>query len=70
MVQFSTCITNHRSALKQTIKEETISLLLQLVEDELKSDTKDDSPVLKSSGDLLPAHVSACVLALSGWTAG
>ncbi|XP_032895946.1 nuclear-interacting partner of ALK isoform X1 [Amblyraja radiata] len=55
---------------EQTIKEETISLLLQLVEDELKSDTKDDSPVLKSSGDLLPAHVSACVLALSGWTAG
>ncbi|XP_051889690.1 nuclear-interacting partner of ALK [Pristis pectinata] len=53
-----------------TIMEETISVLLQLIEDELKCNATGDSPVLKSSGDLLSVHVSACILALSGWTAG
>ncbi|XP_062929084.1 nuclear-interacting partner of ALK isoform X1 [Mobula hypostoma] len=53
-----------------TIMEETISVLLQLVEDDLKCNTTGDSSVLKSSGDVLSVHVSACILALSGWTAG
>ncbi|XP_069765430.1 zinc finger C3HC-type protein 1 isoform X2 [Narcine bancroftii] len=55
---------------EMTIGEETISFLLQLMEDELKSNTTGDSPVLKCSEDLLSVHVSACALALSGWAAG
>ncbi|XP_067915527.1 nuclear-interacting partner of ALK isoform X2 [Heterodontus francisci] len=66
----------HLPAIKQddlkdmTITEETISSMLQLVEDELKCGTVTDSPGQKSSTDLLSVHLSACILALSGWAAG
>ncbi|XP_038667706.1 nuclear-interacting partner of ALK isoform X2 [Scyliorhinus canicula] len=52
------------------ITEETISSLLQLVEDEMKCSTVSDSLELKSSADILSVHLSACIIALCGWTAG
>ncbi|XP_067861297.1 nuclear-interacting partner of ALK [Heptranchias perlo] len=60
----------HDDLKDMTITDETISFLLQLVEDELKCSMASDSPELKSSADLLSVHVAACVLSLSGWAAG
>uniref|UniRef100_UPI00398F3B78 zinc finger C3HC-type protein 1 n=1 Tax=Pristiophorus japonicus TaxID=55135 RepID=UPI00398F3B78 len=60
----------HDDLKDMTITEESISFLLQLVEDELKCRIVSDSPGLKSSADLLPIHIAACILALSGWAAG
>ncbi|XP_041059580.1 nuclear-interacting partner of ALK isoform X2 [Carcharodon carcharias] len=60
----------HDDLKDMTVTEETISSLLQLVEDELKCATVPDSLGLKISADVLPVHLSACILALSGWAAG
>ncbi|XP_048466169.1 nuclear-interacting partner of ALK isoform X4 [Rhincodon typus] len=60
----------HDDLKEMTITEETISSILQLVEDELTCGTLSESPGLKSSTDVLSVHLSACILALSGWTAG
>ncbi|XP_043569940.1 nuclear-interacting partner of ALK isoform X2 [Chiloscyllium plagiosum] len=55
---------------EMTITEEAISSILQLVEDKLTCGTMFDSPGLKNSTDVLSIHLSACILALSGWAAG
>ncbi|NXT24250.1 NIPA protein, partial [Syrrhaptes paradoxus] len=50
------------------LTEEKISLLLQLIAEELEHKTEAEKPPVKLAADILHVHVPACVLALCGWT--
>ncbi|KAE8616797.1 hypothetical protein XENTR_v10008888 [Xenopus tropicalis] len=57
----------HEDLKNMDITEETVSHLLRLIEDELKSkDGREDNSRLAS--DSLQVHISACILALCGWS--
>uniref|UniRef100_A0A8B9EZG7 Zinc finger C3HC-type containing 1 n=1 Tax=Anser cygnoides TaxID=8845 RepID=A0A8B9EZG7_ANSCY len=51
-----------------SLTEEKISLLLQLVREELEHKAEGEKPPARFTSEALPVHVSACVLALCGWT--
>ncbi|XP_051468387.1 zinc finger C3HC-type protein 1 isoform X2 [Apus apus] len=51
-----------------SLTEEKISLLLQLIGEELEQKREDEKPPMKFSTEMLPVHVPACILALCGWT--
>ncbi|KAJ7329321.1 hypothetical protein JRQ81_015495 [Phrynocephalus forsythii] len=51
-----------------SLSEETISRLLQLIEEEAGCKTESEKPPGRHALDLLHVHVTACVLALCGWT--
>ncbi|XP_010081114.1 PREDICTED: nuclear-interacting partner of ALK, partial [Pterocles gutturalis] len=50
------------------LTEEKISLLLQLIAEELEHKTEGEKPLIKFATEILQVHVPACVLALCGWT--
>ncbi|XP_054255564.1 zinc finger C3HC-type protein 1 [Indicator indicator] len=50
------------------LTEERITLLLQLIGEELKHKREEEKPPIKSATDILQVHVPACILALCGWT--
>lgn len=54
----------------QSLTEEKIASLLQLLREELELKAEGEKAPLKLSSEALPLHVSACVLALCGWTCG
>ncbi|XP_032842635.2 nuclear-interacting partner of ALK [Tyto alba] len=51
-----------------SLTEEKISLLLQLIGEELEQKTEGEKPLMKFATEILPVHVPACILALCGWT--
>ncbi|XP_064905448.1 zinc finger C3HC-type protein 1 [Columba livia] len=51
-----------------SLTEEKISLLLQLVGEELEHKTEGEKLPMKFTTEVLQVHVPACVLALCGWT--
>ncbi|XP_049670348.1 zinc finger C3HC-type protein 1 [Accipiter gentilis] len=51
-----------------SLTEEKISLLLQLIGEELEHKTEGEKPPLKFATEILQVHVPACILALCGWT--
>ncbi|KAM6090218.1 zinc finger C3HC-type protein 1 [Theristicus caerulescens] len=51
-----------------SLTEEKISLLLQLIGEELEHKTEGEKPPMKFSTEILQVHVPACILALCGWT--
>ncbi|XP_074684230.1 zinc finger C3HC-type protein 1 isoform X1 [Strix aluco] len=51
-----------------SLTEEKISLLLQLIGEELEHKTEGEKPPMKFATEILPVHVPACILALCGWT--
>ncbi|KAF1396636.1 Nuclear-interacting partner of ALK, partial [Spheniscus mendiculus] len=51
-----------------SLTEEKISLLLQLIGEELEHKTEGEKPPMKFATEILQVHVPACVLALCGWT--
>ncbi|NXI37923.1 NIPA protein, partial [Galbula dea] len=51
-----------------SLTEEKISLLLQLIGEELEHKAEGEKPPVKSSTEILQVHVPACILALCGWT--
>ncbi|KFQ77182.1 Nuclear-interacting partner of ALK, partial [Phoenicopterus ruber ruber] len=51
-----------------SLTEEKISLLLQLIEEELEHKKEGEKPPMKFATEILQVHVPACVLALCGWT--
>ncbi|XP_030072839.1 zinc finger C3HC-type protein 1 [Microcaecilia unicolor] len=51
-----------------TLSEDTVSLLLHLIEDELQQRGECDKSTLKFGSDNLQVHIASCVLALCGWT--
>ncbi|XP_035170605.1 nuclear-interacting partner of ALK-like, partial [Oxyura jamaicensis] len=53
-----------------SLTEEKITLLLQLIREELEHKAEGEKPPMKFTSEALPVHVSACVLALCGWTCG
>lgn len=57
-------------SVPQSLTEEKISLLLQLVREELEHKAEGEKPPARFTSEALPVHVSACVLALCGWTCG
>ncbi|XP_062448876.1 zinc finger C3HC-type protein 1 isoform X2 [Rhea pennata] len=50
------------------LTEENISLLLQLIGEELEHKTEGEKPLMKFASEILQVHIPACVLALCGWT--
>ncbi|KFR13118.1 Nuclear-interacting partner of ALK, partial [Opisthocomus hoazin] len=50
------------------LTEEKISLLLQLIGEELEHKAEGEKPPMKFATEILQVHVPACVLALCGWT--
>lgn len=53
----------------QSLTEERITLLLQLIEEELEhKGTEGEKAPGKFSTEILQVHVPACILALCGWT--
>lgn len=52
----------------QSLTEEKISLLLQLIAEELEHKTDGEKPPMKFATEILQVHVPACILALCGWT--
>lgn len=57
---------HHGFSFPQTLAEDIISVLLQLIEDE---QVKQGSSPFKVSSDPLSVQVAACILALCGWAA-
>ncbi|XP_032064148.1 nuclear-interacting partner of ALK isoform X1 [Aythya fuligula] len=53
-----------------SLTEEKIASLLQLLREELELKAEGEKAPVKLSSEALPLHVSACVLALCGWTCG
>ncbi|XP_075368384.1 zinc finger C3HC-type protein 1 isoform X1 [Mycteria americana] len=51
-----------------SLTEEKISLLLQLIGEELDHKTEGEKPPMKFATEILQVHVPACILALCGWT--
>ncbi|XP_030335615.1 nuclear-interacting partner of ALK isoform X1 [Strigops habroptila] len=51
-----------------SLTEERISLLLQLIGEELEHKTEGEKPPVKFATETLQVQVPACVLALCGWT--
>ncbi|KAK2517243.1 Zc3hc1 [Columba guinea] len=51
-----------------SLTEEKISLLLQLIGEELEHKTEGEKLPMKFTTEILQVHVPACVLALCGWT--
>ncbi|KFP50674.1 Nuclear-interacting partner of ALK, partial [Cathartes aura] len=51
-----------------SLTEEKISLLLQLIGEELEHKTEGEKPPMKFATEILQVHVPACILALCGWT--
>ncbi|KAM6301858.1 zinc finger C3HC-type protein 1 isoform 2-T2 [Podargus strigoides] len=51
-----------------SLTEEKISLLLQLIEEELEHKMDGEKPPMKFATEILQVHVPACILALCGWT--
>ncbi|NXW09810.1 NIPA protein, partial [Fregetta grallaria] len=51
-----------------SLTEEKISLLLQLIGEELEQKTEGEKPPMKFATEILQVHVPACILALCGWT--
>ncbi|NXF40893.1 NIPA protein, partial [Nyctibius bracteatus] len=51
-----------------SLTEEKISLLLQLIGEELEHKTEGEKPPMKFATEILHVHVPACILALCGWT--
>ncbi|NXW60172.1 NIPA protein, partial [Eurystomus gularis] len=50
------------------LMEEKVSLLLQLIGEELEHKTEEEKPPMKFATEILQVQVSACILALCGWT--
>ncbi|NXN08226.1 NIPA protein, partial [Indicator maculatus] len=50
------------------LTEEKITLLLQLIGEELEHKREEEKPPIKSATDVLQVHVPASILALCGWT--
>ncbi|NXF91486.1 NIPA protein, partial [Eubucco bourcierii] len=50
------------------LTEEKVTLLLQLIGEELEHKTEEEKPPIKSATEILQVHVPACILALCGWT--
>nr|XP_033815479.1 nuclear-interacting partner of ALK [Geotrypetes seraphini] len=50
------------------LSEDTIGLLLHLIEDELQQRGEGGKATLKFGSDNLQVHIASCVLALCGWT--
>ncbi|XP_042326244.1 nuclear-interacting partner of ALK isoform X2 [Sceloporus undulatus] len=50
------------------LTEEKISHLLQLIEEEANYKTEDEKSPFKRASDHFQTHITACVLALCGWT--
>ncbi|KAM6306707.1 zinc finger C3HC-type protein 1-like [Podargus strigoides] len=51
-----------------SLTEEKISLLLQLIEEELEHKMEGEKPPMKFAMEILQVHIPACILALCGWT--
>ncbi|NXX86956.1 NIPA protein, partial [Urocolius indicus] len=51
-----------------SLTEEKISLLLQLIGEELEHKPEGEKALVKCATEILPVHVPACILALCGWT--
>ncbi|NWX12279.1 NIPA protein, partial [Aegotheles bennettii] len=51
-----------------SLTEEKITLLLQLIQEELEHKTEGEKPPVKLATEVLHVHVPACILALCGWT--
>ncbi|XP_074997920.1 zinc finger C3HC-type protein 1 isoform X2 [Calonectris borealis] len=51
-----------------SLTEENISLLLQLIGEELEHKTEGEKPPMKFATEILQVHVPACILAVCGWT--
>ncbi|XP_062490616.1 zinc finger C3HC-type protein 1 isoform X2 [Pezoporus occidentalis] len=51
-----------------SLTEERISLLLQLIGEELEHKTEGEKPPVKFASETLQVQVPACILALCGWT--
>ncbi|XP_068802081.1 zinc finger C3HC-type protein 1 isoform X2 [Struthio camelus] len=51
-----------------SLTEEKISLLLQLIGEELEHKTEGEKPPMNFASEILQVHIPACVLALCGWT--
>ncbi|NXK47734.1 NIPA protein, partial [Chauna torquata] len=51
-----------------SLTEEKISLLLQLIREELEHRAEGEKPPMKFASEILQVHVPACILALCGWT--
>ncbi|KFP87352.1 Nuclear-interacting partner of ALK, partial [Apaloderma vittatum] len=51
-----------------SLTEEKVSLLLQLIGEELEHKTEGEKPPMKFTTEILQVHVPACILALCGWT--
>ncbi|NXD87614.1 NIPA protein, partial [Halcyon senegalensis] len=51
-----------------SLTEERITLLLQLIGEELEHKIEEDKPPMKFATEVLQVHVPACILALCGWT--
>lgn len=55
-------------SVPQSLTEEKITLLLQLIGEELEHKTEGEKPPMKFATEILQVHVPACILALCGWT--
>ncbi|NXI55004.1 NIPA protein, partial [Chloroceryle aenea] len=51
-----------------SLTEEKITLLLQLIGEELEHKIEEEKPPMKFATEILQVHVPACILALCGWT--
>ncbi|KFW00519.1 Nuclear-interacting partner of ALK, partial [Fulmarus glacialis] len=51
-----------------SLTEEKISLLLQLIGEELEHKMEGEKPPMKFATEILQVHVPACILAVCGWT--
>lgn len=60
------CIKNYGFSFPQTLTEDVVSVLLQLIEDE---QVKQGASPSKVSSDPLSVQVAACIVALCGWAA-
>eukprot|EP00062_Callorhinchus_milii_P006656 gi/632947426/ref/XP_007889040.1/ PREDICTED: nuclear-interacting partner of ALK [Callorhinchus milii] len=69
-LEFQLPTLKHDDLKDMTLTEDTISFLLQLIEDEVKGSAANESSGLKNTTDILSTHVAACILALAGWAAG
>ncbi|XP_069485699.1 zinc finger C3HC-type protein 1 [Ambystoma mexicanum] len=50
------------------LTEDTVSLLLQLIEVELEKKAGENKPAMKFTTDALQVHIAACILSLCGWS--
>lgn len=55
-------------SVPQSLTEEKISLLLQLIGEELEHKMEGEKSPMKFATEILQVHVPACILALCGWT--